>query len=414
LDSVPPAFQIASIAVLLAGCSASPSAASPAAAAPDGAPVDTGARDADVMLDAPGDAQLAPVDATGDVGAVPYDAQGDAGGVPDGSQGDAAAGHGGFVYVCGTSLCLDGAPFRVKGATAYGTLDAPAAEIALAQQANVSTLELVEFETQYHQLSDAMSEATWKRVDAFVAAVASAGMHVILNLSSYGQSLAAAGQTPTVVDWNAYVSFIATRTNTVSHRTYASDPTIAMIEIWGEIPPPDGQGTDGTPQQMTSFYHRTLAELHASFPHHIASTGGFSYLNESNAAGIDWKTIMQDPADDVCAVEINSQGDRDVTVPMVSAFCQGLGKPWFLSAWSACVGKPAQFTGDIDHFSTDAEAAAHAQDMYHVAADTNVTGQAPSMAAVGSDFWNLGPKQAPTCDVNPGFAQTFAVVQVAH
>jgi hypothetical protein len=36
------------------------------------------------------------------------------------------------------------------------------------------------------------------------------------------------------------------------------------------------------------------------------------------------------------------------------------------------------------------------------------------MAAVGSDFWNLGTGTAPTCDINPGFFQTFAVVVSAR
>jgi hypothetical protein len=315
-----------------------------------------------------------------------------------------------FVTTCGISLCLGGKPFRIKGATAYGQYGDAPAEVAAALAAKLNTIEIVEFETKYHDLADTMSEATWTRVDALVAAAGGAGLHVVLNLSSYGQSLAAAGQTPTAVDWKPYLQFVTGRVSTITHVRYADDPTIALIEIWGEIPPPDGMGTHGTPQQMTDFFHRTLTELTALDPHHLMSTGGFSYLNLPNAAGIDWKTIMSDPADHLCAVEINSQPDRDTTVPMVSSFCKGLGKPWFLSAWSACVGSMSMFNGDVDHYPTDDLAAQHAADMYAVAADQNVVGAAPAMPAVGSDFWNLGNGKAPTCDINPGFPKTFAVV----
>jgi hypothetical protein len=318
------------------------------------------------------------------------------------------------VTLCGTSLCLAGQPFRIKGATAYGQYDDAPAEVAAALAAHLDTLEIVEFETKYHDLTDAMSEATWTRVDKLLAAARGAGLHVVLNLSSYGQSLAAAGKTPTAVDWGPYLQFVTTRVNTVDSMVYRDDPTLALIELYGEIPQPDGKGTDGTPQQMTDFFHRTLGELGTLDPHHLRSTGGFSYLNLPKAAGIDWKTIMSDPLDQVCAVEINSQPDRDTSVPMVSSFCKGLGKPWFVAAWSACVGSSAMFGGDIDHFPTDALAAAHAADMYAVAADQGVTGTAPAMAAVGSDFWNLGTGTAPTCDINPGFSQTFAVVVSAR
>jgi hypothetical protein len=383
------------LVLALAGCSASN--ALPAAPAPS----DGGSLEAAENPDAGGPPDsAAPADAK-DATNAPADA-GDAGG------------HGDFVYVCGTSLCLHGQPFRIKGATTYGQLDTFDAEVTLAAQARINLLELVEFETKYHDLADAMSEATWTRVDGALAVAATHGLHVLLNFSSYGQSLAKAGRTPTTTDWQPYLSFVANRMNTVTHVRYADDPTLAMVELWGEIPPPNGTGTNGTPQQMTDFFKRSLGEWKALDANHLANTGGFSYLNEANAAGIDWKTIMADPSDDVCAVEINSQPDRDVTVPMVSAFCQQLGKPWFLSAWSACNGTPPQFSGDIDHYTADAQAALHAADMYAVAADTGVTGAAPSMAAVGSDFWNLGPQASPTCDVNPMFPMTFAAVQAGN
>ena len=162
---------------------------------------------------------------------------------------------------------------------------------------------------------------------------------------------------------------------------------------------------------MTDFFKRTLAEWKALDPKHLINTGGFSYLNDSHS-GIDWRTIMSDPNDDVCAVEINSTADRDVTVPMVTQYCQSLGKPWFLAAWSSCLATPNQFSGDLDHWATDADMAAHAGDMYDVQFNRPMTHPAPAYAAIGSDFWNLGSKTAaPTCDLSPAFPLTYFVIK---
>src|SRR5262245_64871762 len=98
---------------------------------------------------------------------------------PDAGMTDAASPdalpHGDFVYVCGQALCLHGQPFRIKGATVYGALGNIPTEIALAQQARLDVLELVEFETRYHNLADTMSEATWTRVDRLIAAANAQG-----------------------------------------------------------------------------------------------------------------------------------------------------------------------------------------------------------------------------------------------
>src|SRR6185369_14261968 len=84
-----------------------------------------------------------------------------------------------FVKVCGLGLCLNGQSFVIHGATGYGTYDQPATEVALAKQAKLNTLEVVEFETQFHKLSDMMSAATWNRVDNVIAEAKKGGLHVI-------------------------------------------------------------------------------------------------------------------------------------------------------------------------------------------------------------------------------------------
>ena len=309
----------------------------------------------------------------------------------------------GFVGVCGTRLCQSGAPFVVKGATAYGQYGNAANEVALAKHAGVNVLELVEFDSHYHTLSDTESAATWTRVDQFIAAAKGSGLHVILNLSEYGQSLAASGQVPTTADWGPYLSFIANRVNTVTGAKYALDPTIAMVELYGEIDAPNySVPTRGTTAQMTAFFSRTLAQWKAAAPNILVSSGGFSYINDPNS-GIDWKTIMADRNDATCDVEVNSYPDRNVSVPEVAAYCKQLGKPWFLSAWSSCYRTPGWGANDINDWPSDSAMSAHAQDMYNLTKADN---------ALGSDFWNLANKPVVNgmCDIGSQFPQTLATV----
>lgn len=319
--------------------------------------------------------------------------------------------NGGFVYACGAQVCLNGYPYTIRGATTYGLYQSPSQAVSLAQQANLDTLELVEFDTQYHQLSDTESAATWTRVDQYIAAASAAGLHVVLNLSEYGQSLQAAGQTPTTTDWNGYLSFIANRTNTVTGVQYKNDPAIAMVELFGEICYPvevDATcpaGTTGTAQQMQDFFSRTLAEWHSLAPNTLISTGGFSHLDNPTSSGIPWQAIVSNPANAMCDIEINSQSDIDNAVGKFTQYCQQLGEPWFLSAWSSCY----QDSGYPFYLANDAAMAAHTQEMYSIA-----SGNFPGYgASVGTDFWNMnGSTEVPgSCDLNQSFPQTWAAVQ---
>lgn len=319
-----------------------------------------------------------------------------------------------FVRVCGTQLCLYGAPFRIHGATAYGTYDDPATEVQLALRANLNTLAVVEFETHHHSLADTMSRATWTRVDRFIAAAGRAKLHIVLTLSSYAQSLQIAGITPTRTDWKPYLSFIANRRNTATHVLYKNDPTIAFVQLWGEACYPGESdhtcpaGTSGTAADLQAFYHRSLVEWHALAPNILISTGGFSHLNSPTASGIPWRAIMSDPANPLCEIEVNSPGDLNRTVSKVTRYCRRIGKPWYLAAWSSCYADPNY----PFYTPSDASMAVHARRMYGVAG-----GRPPAaFAAVGSEFWNLRDRgvAAGHCDIGPAYPQTFAVIQNAR
>jgi hypothetical protein len=317
----------------------------------------------------------------------------------------------GFVTTCGTGLCLNGAPYSIKGATAYGQYTNPSTEVSTAQAAGLNTLELVEFDSLYHELSDTESSTTWGRADRFIAAASAAHMHVILHVAEFGQSLQAAGYTmssPTwQTQWNQYLGFIANRVNTVTGVPYRSDPTIAMVELWGEIPAPNYARPVGTTAQLQAWFANTMAYWRTLAPHTLVSSGGLSYVNDSHS-GIPWQAIMSDPNNAVCGVEVNSSDDRNLAVPLVTGYCSSIGKPWFLAAWSSCQGA-LQGSWDINNYSSDSARAGHAQDMYQVA-----RGAAPARyPSVGSDFWNLGPQPGNTCDIGPQAPLTWSAVRSA-
>jgi len=342
---------------------------------------------------------------------------------------------GSFVRVCTTNgleeLCDGDQPFIMDSGIGYGTYGDPGPEMALANQAGLNTVEADEFgDPDNHDLGDITAAATWTRLWAWIDAAQSHGLHVLLNLSEYGQALCDAGIdpfTPTALasDWGPFLSFVAGNEDpAVPGQTIATDPTIAMIEIWGEVIAPNGDGlgqagceiAPASTQQLTDFYATTLDDLRSDDPDQLLSTGGFSFLNEypdppgsGNPAGIDYRSIFALANNDVCDVEDNSEGDQTVGVPLAAAYCGSRGplaKPWLLSAWSACY-EPA--TPGYQDFSSDAAMAAHARTMYQLAA---TGGQAHENPSTGTSFWSLRPTSGQTvgCGISPAFPETFAAV----
>ncbi len=317
-----------------------------------------------------------------------------------------------FVSRDGTNLKVNGNKFVIHGATTYGQLDRPEALVALARGAQLNTLELVEFETSYRQTDSLMSEATWVRCDRLIAAARNAGLRIVLNFSSYGHTLAASGRKPTTTDWNPYLTFAMTRVNTVTGVQYRNDPTIAKVQLYGEISAPNySDPMRGTTQETTQFFNRSLRQLRALDANHLISTGGFSHLNDPGS-GIDWQTIMSDPVNQVCDIEINSVPDRNISVPMVAALAVKTQKPWYLAAFSSCQGQP-HHKDDANHYAKDVEMAAHVEDCYRLARVQGAALPAPTKQAAGATFWNLAatPAAPESCDIGPQYPLTFAKVK---
>jgi endo-1,4-beta-mannosidase len=300
------------------------------------------------------------------------------------------------MQTCGTSFCLEGSPIALVGASTLGGLDDPSGRIALAGAAHLNTVRVVDFlDEQAPDLATApFDEARWTRVDREIAAARHAGLHVILDLSTYRNLLMHHQVNPYTFDWAPFVATVAGRVNTVTGVAYRDDPTIAIISIAGEVEPlTRGSAVTPTTPQLTEFYARTLREMHDADPNHLVSAGGLLQLDWNS--GIDWRSIFELPGNDIPAIHVYSARDETVTLPAVAVAMRALGKPWIIEEF----GIP-QSAGDATR----------------AAAFRRIFGEATTADAAGVLFWDLGPElngvggKAETYDINPATPLTFATV----
>ena len=86
-------------------------------------------------------------------------------------------------------------------------------------------------------------------------------------------------------------------------------------------------------------------------------------------------------------------------------YAVSMGRPWYLSAWSACLGTSEHL--GADNYLSDLDASLHVTDMLDLAAgqpivDYQPFGHAPTPAA-GFSFWNLGNQAPTTCEIGPTY-----------
>src|SRR2546427_195716 len=174
-------------------------------------------------------------------------------------------------------------------------------------------------------------------------------MHVLLDLSTYRNLLWMHCVGPTQ-DWADFVGWVGRRVNTISRRTYSTDPAIAMVAVAGEASAPGIHSYVGARGQtcrttfdsadLTAFYHRTLAQLRSAMPNHVIESGGLLNIDTDN--GIDWRSIMADANNQVCAIHVYSSTDASVTLPNVANYCAQIRKPWIVEefGFTQALGDP--------------------------------------------------------------------------
>ena len=317
----------------------------------------------------------------------------------------------GQVTVCSTQLCVDGSLWYMTGASVFnpglrpeqsGYLN-PAGTVALARQAGLDTIRVVNyFSDTGIPDSTPYLQSAWERVDRMIADAGAAGLHIDLDLSDYRNILWNNCINPYTSDWTQFITFVASRRNTVTGRIYARDSTIAMLGISGEplpvgshsfMAPDTGKGCtlSYTSNDLTAFYARTTGLWKRLGATVVVNPGGLGYLNEPTS-GIDWKAIFALPSVDLC--DIKTYGGMLAYAGIVAGYCASIGKPWVDEefGWQQSDG--------------DARRAAAL-----LSTCTTVFTQGSS----GADFWNLGYQIAPSSyDIGPGTPAAFAAVRSCH
>ncbi len=313
----------------------------------------------------------------------------------------------GQVVVCGTSLCVDGTPWSMYGATVYnpgltpyqsGVRD-PAGTVALAEQAHLNTIRITDFlNVTGDPSTDPYDPGRWAYVDAMIAAAGAAGLHVDLGLADYRAMLWNQCTDPYTADWSSFISFVANRVNTVSHLVYKDDPTIAFVSAAGEpLPVGTHQYTAKTTgslctmtystADLTNFYSSVTGDWQSQGGTVLFNSGGLGYLNETSA-GIDWQSIFSLPSNPFC--DIKTYGGMQAWAPIAAAYCQSIGKPVVVEefGWQQSAGDAAR----AQLFAT-------------------MVAQLRALHVAGMAFWNLGYQLGPTSyEINPATPDTFAAV----
>jgi len=315
------------------------------------------------------------------------------------------------ITACGISLCNGGTPWVMNGATIYnpglrpeqsGFLN-PQGTVALAQQANLNTLRIINFYPENGDPNSEPYDATeWGHVDQMINDAEAAGLHVDLGLADYRNTLWNDCINPYTYDWTRYIDWVAHRVNTVTGAVYGSDPAIAFVSISGE-PLPTGSYTftarttgqsctlSYTTQNLTNFYANAENEWVATGATTMVNSGGLGYINEYQSAGIDWKSIYALPHNALCGFK--TYGGMLAFAPTVAQYCHSIGKPIVDEEFGF-----QQSDGD----------ATRASEM------TNTYTQLKAIGIAGVAFWNLGYQVAATSyDISPATPLVFAAVQAA-
>ena len=255
--------------------------------------------------------------------------------------------------------------------------------ISLAQKAHLNTLRVTNFFDGV-AYGDWYNATVWSNIDYLFQQATIHHMYIILDLSSFRDKTLKQGIYP--YDPSMYTAafrWVATR--------YSNETALLDYAIAGEVKCPTSSDPlrPVSTQALTDYYRVLSDTLYAADPHHLISSGGLSYINETHC-DIDWQSIFALPHISMAAIHVYSDNDRNITMPMVSQWAASNNKPFTIEEFGFLQS------------SGDASRAAAYQNMYNLARQYHVTTMV---------FWNLGPEIAPTSyEVSPQTPLTWNVI----
>jgi len=288
-------------------------------------------------------------------------------------------------------LVRDGERWPMRAGTVYGGLDDPVGSVQRIRDLGLNTVRITDFlDRPDPGPADAYDEAAWRRVDQLIAVAQDSGVAVLLDLSTYRNLLVRTGSNPYTTDWTPFLAFVVDRVNTRTGVRYGADRTIALVAFAGE--PAAINGTDNvvgtSAEQLVDFYRNVEQFWRDRAPDQLLTTGGLLYLDWDS--GIDWRSIMALPHNDVFTIHLYSSQDLRVTMPQVAEAATAAGRPWLVEEWgaNALIGDDAR----AEQFWTS-------------------VGMAMTDGSAGFGFWNVGPGTHDTFDLGPQFPQVFRAIR---
>ena len=347
-----------------------------------------------------------------------------------------------FIRRSGPSLLAGRKPWRLYGASIYGTSNPGGANnaniddiVALAREAGLNTLRIVNFfeegdlTTPTDPKVAPFRESDWLRVDAILATLRSNGMRAILDLSAFRNCLGAwlhrrwqdglgPQMSPYHPDalpyWSSFIKYAAKRLNTVNGFRYKADATIAIVSFAGEPDPPASAEPlrAASTQELTDFYGSVFSMWRARDRKHLFSSGGLLQIDweevygTPGGSGIDIDAIVGLAQHDVPSMHNYWAFDpptqaNDFKTPKFSRACAAVGKPWITEEFGWLQG-----VGDQERADRFALTFAIQDDP-----DPSPPGTIQGVPSSGVAFWNLGTEVDPgSHDVNPNTPATWEAV----
>ncbi len=302
-----------------------------------------------------------------------------------------------FMQTDGANFCFGGKPVQLYGVTMYpywqfngqthrsGGWRLPEftqyidTVLNMAQAAKINTIRPTDYLSDSKDWDDPV---VWKNMDYLIERAKARNMWVILDISTFRQW--EANHTMFFFydpnDWTRFIQWVTER--------YRDATAVCMYSIAGEIAAEQNGGAK--PLEYVNFFTAVEDMVYTGDQgHHLISAGGFSYLNFNS--GIPWIVIYDLPHNHVAAVHVYSQEDRNITVPMVSAWAQEHHKPFLIEEFG------------FQQKLGDAARAEKFTDIYNWGRDHH---------AVGLVAWSLGTENAPTSyDFSDQTPLTWAAVQ---
>lgn len=284
-----------------------------------------------------------------------------------------ATGAGTFVQRSGGSLLLGGVSYRPFFGSSNGASSPAGAVVAPAQVLQLNSVRLTDWLDTSGVVGSADRDPTrWALVDANIAALAAAGLKVVLDLSCYRNLLLARGLNPYTQDWSGFLSFVLQRVNTVSGLEYRNDPAISYVEFAGEPSAPNGgDPLRPTPVELTAFYDTVTRYWAANGGQQLRCPGGWLFMDLGDQGGIPVDAIAALAGVDILAIHPYGAGDLATGIPYLAGRALAASKPWIDEEFGEALGGS----------TTEASRAEYFQDRY--SADDAAGGCA------GEGFWNI-------------------------